>query len=164
MQHWKILTVVWAPGSYELPLVAQRLAQKSDKYDAVIALANIVIRGGTPHFDYVASEVSKGLANVSLQTGMPISFGVLTTNSIEQAVERAGTKMGNKGCEAALAVLEMVNLLSKIGIIMSSRSNARKSALQILFSYEFELTSIVKDYLEVLCPFCDKNGFRRSTD
>ena len=107
------LTVVWAPGSYELPLVAQKLAQKTETYDAVIALA-CVIRGGTPHFDYVASEVSKGLANVSLQTGMPISFGVLTTNSIEQAVERAGTKMGNKGCEAALAAIEMVNLLSKL--------------------------------------------------
>ena len=107
------LTIIWAPGSYELPLVAQRLARKTQKYDAIIALA-CVIRGGTPHFDYVASEVSKGLANVSLQTGMPISFGVLTTNSIEQAIERAGTKMGNKGCEAALAALEMVNLLSKL--------------------------------------------------
>jgi 6,7-dimethyl-8-ribityllumazine synthase len=107
------LTIIWAPGSYELPLVAQRLARKAQKYDAIIALA-CVIRGGTPHFDYVASEVSKGLANVSLQTGMPISFGVLTTNSIEQAIERAGTKMGNKGCEAANAALEMVNLLSKL--------------------------------------------------
>ena len=107
------LTIVWAPGSYELPLVSQKLAQKTEQYDAIIALA-CVIRGGTPHFDYVASEVSKGLANVSLQTGMPISFGVLTTNSIEQAIERAGTKMGNKGCEAALAALEMVNLLSQL--------------------------------------------------
>jgi len=103
------IDVVWAPGSYELPLVSQRLA-KSGRYDAVIALA-CVIRGGTPHFDFVASEVSKGLASVSLDTGVPVSFGVLTTNSIEQAIERAGTKMGNKGTEAALAAIEMVNLL-----------------------------------------------------
>jgi 6,7-dimethyl-8-ribityllumazine synthase len=106
------LDVVWAPGSYELPLVAQNLAA-SGRYDAIIALA-CVIRGGTPHFDYVAGEVSKGLANVSLQTGVPISFGVLTTNSIEQAVERAGTKMGNKGAEAATAAIEMVNLLKEL--------------------------------------------------
>lgn len=101
--------IIWAPGSYELPLVAQKLSQ-SGKYVAVIALA-CVIRGGTPHFDYVAAEISKGLANVSLQTGIPVAFGVLTTNSIEQAIERAGTKMGNKGTEAALAAIEMVNLL-----------------------------------------------------
>ena len=106
------IDVVWAPGSYELPLVSQRLA-KSGRYDAVIALA-CVIRGGTPHFDFVASEVSKGLASVSLDTGVPVSFGVLTTNSIEQAIERAGTKMGNKGTEAALAAIEMVNLLSNL--------------------------------------------------
>ena len=104
--------VIWAPGSYELPLVSQRLA-KSGQYDAVISLA-CVIRGGTPHFDFVASEVTKGLAAVSLDTGIPISFGVLTTNSIEQAIERAGTKMGNKGTEAALAAIEMVNLLGKL--------------------------------------------------
>lgn len=102
------IDIIWAPGSYELPLVSQRLA-KSGRYEAVIALA-CVIRGGTPHFDYVASEVTKGLANVSLNTGVPISFGVLTTNSIEQAIERAGTKMGNKGTEAALAAIEMVRL------------------------------------------------------
>ena len=102
------IDIIWAPGSYELPLVSQRLA-KSGRYEAVIALA-CVIRGGTPHFDYVASEVTKGLANVSLNTGIPISFGVLTTNSIEQAIERAGTKMGNKGTEAALAAIEMVRL------------------------------------------------------
>ena len=106
------IDVIWAPGSYELPLVSQRLA-KSGQYDAVISLA-CVIRGGTPHFDFVASEVTKGLAAVSLDTGIPISFGVLTTNSIEQAIERAGTKMGNKGTEAALAAIEMVNLLGKL--------------------------------------------------
>lgn len=107
------VTVVWAPGSYELPLIAQRLARTGD-YDAVIALA-CVIRGGTPHFDFVAAEVSKGLANVGLHTDVPIAFGVLTTDSIDQAVERAGTKMGNKGTEAALAALETVNLLHQIG-------------------------------------------------
>lgn len=105
-------TVVWAPGSYELPLVAQRLAA-SGRFDAVIALA-CVIRGGTPHFDFVAAEVAKGLANVGLKTGVPITFGVLTTDSIDQAVERAGTKMGNKGAEAALAAIETVQLLAGI--------------------------------------------------
>lgn len=104
--------VVWAPGSYELPLVAQRLAA-SGRFDAVIALA-CVIRGGTPHFDFVAAEVAKGLANVGLKTGVPITFGVLTTDSIDQAVERAGTKMGNKGAEAALAAIETVQLLARI--------------------------------------------------
>ena len=108
------IDIVWAPGSYELPLVSQRLAT-SGKYAAVIALA-CVIRGGTPHFDYVAAEVSKGLATVSLDTGVPVSFGVLTTNSIEQAIERAGTKMGNKGAEAALAAIEMVSLLDALPI------------------------------------------------
>lgn len=106
------VTVVWAPGSYELPLVAQHLA-RSGKYDAIVALA-CVIRGGTPHFDYVANEVTKGLAAVGLSTGVPVTFGVLTTDSIEQAVERAGTKMGNKGAEAALAALEMVGLLRNL--------------------------------------------------
>lgn len=106
------VTVVWAPGSYELPLVAQRLAA-SGRYDAVISLA-CVIRGGTPHFDYVAGEVAKGLATVGLQTGVPVVFGVLTTDSIDQAVERAGTKMGNKGSEAAMAALEMVGLMKKL--------------------------------------------------
>ncbi len=104
--------VIWAPGAYEIPLVASKLA-RNGRYDAIIALA-CVIRGGTPHFDYVANEISKGLSSVSLQTGLPIAFGVLTTNTIDQAVERAGTKMGNKGAEAALAALEMVNLLRAI--------------------------------------------------
>ena len=106
------IDIVWAPGSFEIPLLAQKLAS-TGRYDAIIALA-CVIRGGTPHFDYVASEISKGLANVGLQTGVPITFGVLTTNTIDQAVERAGTKMGNKGAEAATAALEMVNLLSAL--------------------------------------------------
>ena len=104
--------VIWAPGAYELPLVAQRISQ-TGRYSAVIVLA-CVIKGGTPHFDYISAEVSKGLANVGLQTNTPISFGVLTTNSIEQALERAGTKMGNKGVEAALAAVEMVNLFESL--------------------------------------------------
>ena len=108
----KNVTVIWAPGSYEMPLLAQKIAD-TKKFDAVIALA-CVIRGGTPHFDYVAAEISKGLANVGLNSNIPITFGVLTTNSIEQAVERAGTKMGNKGAEAALAAIEMVNLVKQI--------------------------------------------------
>lgn len=107
------ITVVRVPGAYEIPLVCQKLAA-SGRYDAVIALG-AVIRGGTPHFEYVAGEVSKGVASASMQTGVPIIFGVLTTESIEQAIERAGTKMGNKGAEAALAAIEMVNLLPKLG-------------------------------------------------
>ncbi len=106
------IEVVWVPGAFELPLVAQKLAG-SGRFDAVLALA-CVIRGGTPHFDYVAGEVSKGVAQASWSTGVPVTFGVLTTDSIEQAIERAGTKMGNKGAEAALAALEMVSLLKKL--------------------------------------------------
>lgn len=103
------ITVARVPGAFELPLVVQRLAA-SGGYDGVIALG-CVIRGATPHFDYVASEVSKGVCQASLKTGVPIAFGVLTTDTIEQAVERAGTKAGNKGWEAATAGIEMVNLL-----------------------------------------------------
>jgi 6,7-dimethyl-8-ribityllumazine synthase len=99
----------WVPGAFELPLVAKRLAE-SGKYDAVICLG-AVIRGGTPHFDYVAGEAAKGIAKVSLDTGVPVVFGVLTTDTIEQAVERAGTKAGNKGWAAAGTALEMANLV-----------------------------------------------------
>ncbi|KXI22092.1 MULTISPECIES: 6,7-dimethyl-8-ribityllumazine synthase [Photobacterium] len=106
------ITVVRCPGAYELPLVAQQVA-KSDRYDAIIALGS-VIRGGTPHFDYVAGECNKGLAQVALEFNTPVAFGVLTVDSIEQAIERAGTKAGNKGAEAALSALEMVNVLSQI--------------------------------------------------
>ena len=106
------VTVVWCPGSFEIPLVAQRLARNGG-YDAVICLG-AVIRGATPHFDYVASEVSKGIANVSLETGIPVVFGVLTTDTIEQAIERAGTKAGNKGAEAAATAIEMANLLAAL--------------------------------------------------
>jgi len=106
------ITVVRIPGAYEMPLIAQRLAT-SGKYAAIIAIG-AVIRGGTPHFDYVAGECSKGLATVSLQTNIPIAFGVLTVDSIEQAIERAGTKAGNKGADAALSAIEMVSLLNKL--------------------------------------------------
>ncbi len=109
----KNITVVRVPGSFEIPLTAKKLAKTGD-YDAVICLG-AVIRGSTPHFDYVANEVSKGIATVSLETEIPISFGVLTTDTIEQAVERAGTKMGNKGFDAALSAIEMVNVLKNIG-------------------------------------------------
>lgn len=106
------LTVAWVPGSFEIPMVTKRLAV-SKKYDAVIALG-AVIRGSTPHFDYVAAEVSKGVAQVGMETGVPVIFGVLTTDSIEQAIERAGTKSGNKGAAAAMAAIEMVDLLRRI--------------------------------------------------
>ncbi len=109
----KNITVVRVPGSFEIPLIAKKLAKTKD-YDAVICLG-AVIRGSTPHFDFVANEVSKGIATVSLETEIPIAFGVLTTDTIEQAVERAGTKMGNKGFDAALSAIEMVNLIKNIG-------------------------------------------------
>lgn len=102
------ITVVRVPGSWEIPLVCRRLA-KSGKVDAIVSVG-AVIRGATPHFDHVANEVSKGVAQASLESGVPISFGVLTTDSIEQAVERAGTKAGNKGFDAAVAAIEMVTL------------------------------------------------------
>jgi len=106
------ITVVRVPGSFEIPLTAKKLA-KSGKYDAVICLG-AVIRGDTPHFDYVANEVTKGIAQVSLETEVPISYGILTTDTIEQAIERAGTKMGNKGFDSALTAIEMVNVLNQI--------------------------------------------------
>ena len=106
------ITVYYVPGAYELPLVARKLA-KVKKYDAIIALG-AVIRGATPHFDYVAGECSRGLAQVSLESEIPVAFGVLTVDTIEQAIERSGTKAGNKGEEAAVTALEMVSLLKKI--------------------------------------------------
>lgn len=106
------VTVVRVPGAYELPIAAKKLAEKK-KFDAIIAIG-AVIRGGTPHFDLVAGECNKGLAQVSLDAGIPIAFGVITTDSIEQAIERSGTKAGNKGAEAALCALEMVNVISAI--------------------------------------------------
>ena len=106
------ITLVRVPGAYELPLAAKKLAEQN-KYDAIIALG-AVIRGGTPHFEFVAGECNKGLAQVSLDYGIPVSFGVITTDSIEQAIERSGTKAGNKGAEAAISALEMVNVLANI--------------------------------------------------
>jgi len=106
------ITLVRSPGAFELPLVVQKVAA-SGNYDAIVALG-AVIRGGTPHFEYVAGECTKGIAQVSLASGLPIAFGVLTVDSIEQAIERAGTKAGNKGAEAALSALEMVSLLGRL--------------------------------------------------
>ena len=106
------IEVIYAPGAFEFPLAAQKIAA-TKKYDAIIALG-AVIRGGTPHFDYVAGECTKGLAQVSLDVGLPISFGVLTVDSIEQAIERSGTKAGNKGAEAAATAVEMVSLIKNL--------------------------------------------------
>lgn len=106
------ITIAYCPGSFEIPLVVQKFAE-TKKYDAVIALG-AVIRGNTPHFEYIASEVTKGIANVNLKTGVPCILGVLTTDTIEQAIERAGSKSGNKGFEAALSAIEMSSLISKI--------------------------------------------------
>ncbi len=104
--------VAWVPGAFEIPLIASKMA-KSKKYDAVICLG-AVIRGSTSHYDYVCSEVSKGIAAVSLECGIPVMFGVLTTDNIEQAIERAGTKAGNKGYDCALGAIEMVNVMREI--------------------------------------------------
>jgi len=106
------IEVVWLPGSFEIPLLAKNMAA-SGNYDAVICLG-AVIRGATPHFDYVAAEVSKGVAQAALETGRPVIFGVLTTDNIEQAIERAGTKGGNKGFDAALAAIEMANVIKEL--------------------------------------------------
>ena len=106
------IETVWAPGAFEIPLLAKKMAA-GKKYDAVICLGAI-IRGATPHFDYVAAEVSKGIASVGLETGKPVVYGVLTTDSLDQAIERAGTKGGNKGFDAALAAIEMANLMKQI--------------------------------------------------
>ena len=104
--------IAWVPGAFEIPLIASKMA-KSGKYDAVICLG-AVIRGSTSHYDYVCSEVSKGIASVSLTSGIPVMFGVLTTENIEQAIERAGTKAGNKGYDCALSAIEMVNLIKQL--------------------------------------------------
>ncbi len=106
------ISIVRVPGSFEIPLVAQKLAN-SGNFDAIICLG-AVIRGATPHFEYISAEVTKGIAKVTLDSGIPVSFGILTTDNIEQAIERAGTKSGNKGWDAALAAVEMVNLLKAV--------------------------------------------------
>ncbi|HEY42000.1 MAG TPA: 6,7-dimethyl-8-ribityllumazine synthase [Dehalococcoidia bacterium] len=107
------IDIAWVPGSFEIPLVAQKLAQ-TKRYDAVICLG-AVIRGATPHFEYIAAEVTKGIARASLETGLPITYGIITADTLEQAIERAGTKAGNKGFDAAVDAIEMVNLLKGIG-------------------------------------------------
>ncbi|WP_342515126.1 6,7-dimethyl-8-ribityllumazine synthase [Sporosarcina sp. FSL K6-1522] len=106
------IAVAWVPGAYEIPLIAKKMAA-SGKYDAVITLGT-VIRGSTPHFDYVCNEVSKGVAAINMQEGIPVIFGVLTTDTIEQAIERAGTKAGNKGWDAGTAAIEMANLMKQL--------------------------------------------------
>ena len=108
----KDIHVAWVPGAFEIPLIASKMA-KSGKYDGVICLG-AVMRGATSHYDYVCNEVSKGIAAVSLESGVPVMFGILTTENIEQAIERAGTKSGNKGYDCALGVIEMVNLIREI--------------------------------------------------
>jgi 6,7-dimethyl-8-ribityllumazine synthase len=108
----KDVMITWVPGAFEIPLVAQKLAKSKD-FDAVICLGT-VIRGATPHFDYIAAEVAKGVSKVSLDTGVPVVFGVITADTIEQAVERAGTKDGNKGRDAAVTAIEMANLLTQL--------------------------------------------------
>lgn len=107
------IDIAWVPGAFEIPLITKKMAE-SKKYDAIITLG-VVIKGSTPHFDYVCAEVSKGVAQISLQTGLPIMFGVLTTNNIEEAIERAGTKAGNKGSDVAFGALEMIDLIKNIG-------------------------------------------------
>ena len=107
------IDIAWVPGAFEIPLITKKMAE-SKKYDAIIPLG-AVIKGSTPHFDYVCAEVSKGVAQISLQTGLPIMFGVLTTNNIEEAIERAGTKAGNKGSDVAFGALEMIDLIKNIG-------------------------------------------------
>ena len=107
------IDIVWCPGAFEIPLVAKKCA-KSGKYSAVITLG-AVIKGSTSHYDYVCAEVSKGVASVSLETGVPVIFGVLTTDNLEQAIERAGTKAGNKGADAAKSAIEMANLINTLG-------------------------------------------------
>ena len=106
------ITLAWVPGAFEIPLMAKKMAE-SGKYDAVICLGT-VIRGATTHYDYVCNEVSKGISQVSLSTGIPVMFGILTTENIEQAIERAGTKAGNKGSDCALGAIEMINLAKQI--------------------------------------------------
>ena len=107
------IDIAWVPGAFEIPLITKKMAE-SKKYDAILTLG-AVIKGATPHFDYVCAEVSKGVAQISLQTGLPVMFGVWTTNNIEEAIERAGTKAGNKGADVAFGALEMIDLIKNIG-------------------------------------------------
>ena len=107
------IETAWTPGSFEIPLIAQKMAQTKN-YDAIICLA-AVVRGGTPHFEYISAEVTKGIAKVNMDTGIPVIYGVITTDTLEQAIERSGTKAGNKGFDAAVSAIEMANLIKSIG-------------------------------------------------
>ena len=107
------IEIAWTPGTFEIPLIAKKLAE-SKKYDAIICLATLV-RGGTPHFEYIAAEATKGIAKVGLETGLPVIYGVITADTLEQAIERAGTKAGNKGFDAAMSAIEMANLVKSLG-------------------------------------------------
>ncbi|MBI4181272.1 MAG: 6,7-dimethyl-8-ribityllumazine synthase [Chloroflexi bacterium] len=107
------IDIAWVPGSFEIPLVAKKLAE-TKRYDAVVCLGTL-IRGATPHFEYIAAEVTKGIALIALETGLPVSYGIITADTLEQAIERAGTKSGNKGFDAAVGAIEMANLLKNIG-------------------------------------------------
>ncbi|MFC1949240.1 6,7-dimethyl-8-ribityllumazine synthase [Chloroflexota bacterium] len=107
------IDVAWVPGAFEIPLVAKKLAETKN-YDAIVCLS-AVVRGGTPHFEYIASEITKGIAKVGLDTGIPVTYGVITADTLEQAIERAGTKSGNKGFDAAVSAIEMANLLKGVG-------------------------------------------------
>jgi len=108
----KDIDIAWVPGSFEMPLAAKKMAE-SGRYDSIVCLG-VVIRGGTPHFDYICSEVSKGIAKINYDTGIPVAFGIITADTIEQAIERAGTKAGNKGWQAALSAIEMANLAKSL--------------------------------------------------
>src|ERR1035437_9789459 len=131
-----LIDVIKVPGSWEVPMIAGEVARQH-RYDAVICLS-AVIRGDTPHFDYVAAEAAKGIAHVAAETGVPVAFGVLTTNTLEQAIDRAGAKGGNKGFDAAMTAIEMANLLRTLRQVteMASRRRARQRALQILFIWD----------------------------
>ena len=107
------IEIAWVPGSFEIPLIAKKLAQ-SEQYDAIICLGT-VIRGGTPHFEYISAEVTKGVAKVGLETGLPVAYGIITADTLEQAIERAGTKLGNRGFQAAENAIEMANLVKGMG-------------------------------------------------
>ncbi len=122
------IEIAWVPGAFEVPLVAQQMA-RSGKYSAVVCLG-AVIRGGTPHFDYIASEVTKGIARITLDTGLPVIDGVITTDTLEQAIERSGTKQGNKGFEAAVSAIEMANLMKALGPARRRGRRARRPAPQ----------------------------------
>lgn len=137
------ITVAWVPGSFEIPIVAKKFAS-SGNYDAVICLG-AVIRGATTHYDYVCNEVSKGIAQVGLQTGVPTIFGIVTTENIQQAIERAGTKAGNKGSDAATSAIEMVNLLKNFPISTSFNENISGGAALSLSDHESQNSIVITE-------------------